>query len=108
MKEYSVTRDLNKEISEPCTAVVTVDGFLQLFYSRQHSYDKPNVTFKINASLVLKPSSDLRLEIGRKDDRKRSMMSFLAWDNKLLDAVQLRFPKKDTREEFCDYIRKIL
>lgn len=91
-------RDINKEVSEPCTMVVTVDGFLQLFYSRQHIYEKPNITFKINQSLVLKPVSDMKLELGRKDDRKRSsMMSFLAWDTKLVDSVLLRFPKRDTR-----------
>jgi hypothetical protein len=82
---------------------------LQLFYSKQNLYDKPNCTFKINQLLVLKPLSDVRLELGRKDDRKRSgMMSFLTWDTKLVDSVLLRFPKRDTREEFSDYIRKIL
>ena len=58
--------------------------------------------------LVVKSINDLKLQIGIKEDKKKGgMMSFL-WDTKVDFGVQLRFAKKDNKEEFSDFIRKMV
>lgn len=62
----------------------------------------------MNHSLVVKPMNDTKLQIGVKEEKKKGgMMSFL-WDQKVDFGVQLKFSKKDTKEEFSDFIRKML
>lgn len=52
--------------------------------------------------------NDTKLQIGVKEEKKKGgMMSFL-WDQKVDFGVQLKFSKKDTKEEFSDFIRKML
>lgn len=58
--------------------------------------------------LVVKSLNDLKVQIGIKEEKKKGgVMSFL-WDTKVDFGVQLKFGKKDTKEEFCDFIRKMV
>lgn len=41
-----------------------------------------------------------------KDDKRISMISYF-WETKNDRVYRIEFPKKDSREEFMDYIRKL-
>jgi len=43
----------------------------------------------------------------RKEERRASMMSYF-WDSKIEKVYRLKFSKKDNREEFVDYIGKLM
>jgi uncharacterized protein (DUF2225 family) len=47
------------------------------------------------------------VDIVKKEEKKHSMMSYF-WDNKIDKVHRIRFAKKDSKEEFMDYITKLM
>jgi len=50
---------------------------------------------------------DELIDIIKKEEKRNSMMSYF-WDNKVEKTYRIRFAKKDNKEEFIDYIRKLM
>lgn len=65
------------------------------------------MSLKIDKTLVVKSVSDIKIEIKRKEERKRSMMSYI-WDTKGESSYGLQFAKKDTKEEFEVFLKKLI
>jgi len=47
------------------------------------------------------------VDIIKKEERRNSMMSYF-WDNKIEKIYRIKFSKKDNKEEFMDYISKLM
>lgn len=47
------------------------------------------------------------IDIVKKEEKRNSMMSYF-WDNKLDKVYRVRFGKRDNKEEFMDYITKLM
>ena len=106
LKEYNVYYQSGKTL-EPCYMVVTVDKFLHCFLSPKGVLCKPTLTFRIDGSLLVKSEGETKVELRRKDERKRSVMSYIRWDAKAEAAHVIQFTKKDTKEEFCMFIKSL-
>jgi len=71
-------------------------------------YNKPDITIKINQKcLEVKVMKDEFVDIIKKEERRNSMMSYF-WDNKIEKIYRIKFSKKDNKEEFMDYISKLM
>ena len=71
-------------------------------------YAKPDVTFKIGQkNLELKPVKNEMVDVIIKEEKRASMISYF-WESKNDKIYRLEFPKKDSREEFLDYINKLV
>ncbi len=57
--------------------------------------------------LELRVGKEEVLEVVKKEERRHSMMSYF-WDNRADKVYKFRFGKKDSREEFVDYIGKLM
>lgn len=55
----------------------------------------------------MRNGKDELLDVVKKEERRHSMMSYF-WDNKVEKLYKLRFAKKDNKEEFIDYITKLM
>jgi hypothetical protein len=55
----------------------------------------------------MRNAKDETLEVVKKEERRHSMMSYF-WDNRVEKIYRLRFSKKDNKEEFIDYISKLM
>jgi hypothetical protein len=86
-----------------------VDNFLHLFLGQtRQGAGKPDVTIKISSKLLeLKNGKEEYLDVVKKEERRNSMMSYF-WDNKVDKVYRIRFAKKDNKEEFMDYITKLM
>lgn len=89
--------------------MITVDNFLHLsFNSGRSGCSKPDITIKIaHKWLEVRPMKDEFVDIVKKEEKRNSMMSYF-WDNKLEKVFRVRFSKKDNKEEFMDYITKLM
>jgi hypothetical protein len=88
--------------------VITVDNYLHLTFSPQRLFSKPDITVKISAkTLEVRPAKDDFVDVVRKEERKASVMSYF-WDSKAEKVHRVRFSKKDNKEEFMDYIAKLM
>lgn len=98
-----------KEKSEvDCYVAITVDNFLHLTFATGRNILKPDITIKISSKyLQVKAAKDEFVDIVKKEEKKHSMMSYF-WDNKIDKVHRIRFAKKDSKEEFMDYITKLM
>lgn len=65
------------------------------------------MTFRADQkNLEVKTSKDRVLELILKDERRGSMLSYF-WETKNDKVYRLEFAKKDSREEFMDYLSRI-
>jgi hypothetical protein len=55
----------------------------------------------------VKAAKDEYVDIVKKEERKHSMISYF-WDNKIDKVHRIKFGKKDSKEEFMDYITKLM
>lgn len=55
----------------------------------------------------MRPGKDEHLDVIKKEERRNSMMSYF-WDSRPEKVYRVRFGKKDSREEFMDYITKLM
>ena len=113
LKEFTVrhiTSGKSKQVQEePCYLVITVDNFLHLFFNCQRNlYNKPDLTIKIHAKwLEIKTLKDELVDIVKKEEKRNSMISYF-WDTKIDKTYRIKFAKKDNKEEFMDYIKKLM
>jgi hypothetical protein len=76
--------------------------------SKGDTRSKPDITIKISSKLIeLRPGKDEQLELIKKEERRNSMMSYF-WDKQVDKSYRFKFAKKDNREEFSDYIAKLM
>lgn len=108
LKEFNV-KYIGKSGEESCYLTITVDNFLHLFLGGGRAqYGKPDITVKIGAKwLEVRVGKEEFVDIVKKEEKRNSMMSYF-WDNKVEKVYRVRFSKKDSREEFMDYITKLM
>lgn len=101
----SITGKGKETKEEIVNLAITVDNFLHLFLTNDA---KPDVTIKIGGKwLELRGGKEEMLEVVKKEERRHSMMSYF-WDSRTDKVYRFKFSKKDSKEEFVDYIGKLM
>jgi hypothetical protein len=111
LKEYHIFLKLGTEL-EAVTIVVTVDGFLNLYFAKRAItvsdntqdllLDSFDYSAKIDHSLTMTRNGDIALEIDCKKSTKNAE-ALLAEK-----TVTLVFSSEDQREEFSEFVSRIL
>lgn len=83
---------------------------MHLFFESEKTdpHARPDITIRISpAEMDIRTPKGDYVDIVKKEDKRNSMMSYL-WDNKVEKCYRLRFAKRDSQEEFMDYVKKLM
>lgn len=86
-----------------------MDKWIHLYLGKEKTdpYIKPDVSIRATMkNLEMRPTKTLMLDLVIKDEKRNSMISYF-WESKNDRIYRIEFQKKDSREEFLDYVAKI-